>query len=296
MQPLQHISKHLSRILVSGFQLLLLLTMQNSQAQPYIDVLTVRYISSPDMSSSGKAKNPTRLDYLNLSLTLPFQFKNKKDAIIVSPFVERWNSQVQSVTQYNNYHYGLALPVGFLKSIPNSNWSILATVIFRMNDANINFHGETQWGGYLLSSWQKNAALTYKLGLYVNGDFFGLFVVPLVGIDWKINDRFNLFGVIPASLTLEYKLSDHFYTGSVFRTFTNSYHDQGPNYMRVDENQLGLFLDYYYGKRWVFNLEAGHSILRKLRGGEWRDINQNWNASDNFYFKGMIAYRLRLRK
>ena len=295
MQPSQQIcaARH---TLIAGFLLALQIAPKKPQAQPYIDVLTVRYINSPDMTSVGKTKNPTRLDYLNLSLTLPFQFKNKKDAIILSPFAERWNSQVESVSGYNNYHYGLALPIGFLKSIPHSNWSILATGIFRMNDANINFQAKTQWGGYALASWQKKASLNYKLGIYINGDFFGLFVVPLVGIDWQINDRLNLFGVLPASLTLEYKLSNHFYTGSVFRTFTNSYHDTGSKYMRVDENQLGLFLDYYYGKRWVFNLEAGHSILRKLRGGEWKNINENWNAGDNFYFKCMIAYRLRLRK
>jgi hypothetical protein len=281
--------------LITGSVLALMLCSQGIQAQPYIDILTVRYINSPEIGKPGKDKNSTRLDYFNLSLTLPFQFKNKKDAIILSPFLERWNSQVESIDQYKDYHYGLALPVGFLKSIPHSNWSILTTAIFRMNDANINFQGQTQWGGYFLASWQKTQSLNYKLGLYINSEFFGLFVIPLAGIDWKINDRFNLFGVLPASLTLEYKLSSHFFSGTVFRTFTNSYHDTGTQYMRIDENQLGLYLDYYCGKNWLFNIEAGHSILRKLRGGEWRNINQNWNAANNFYFKCMVGYRLRFR-
>jgi hypothetical protein len=281
--------------LIISIVLATMLCSMELQAQPYIDVFTVRYFYSPEIGNPGKDKNSTRLDYFNFSLTLPFQFKNKKDALILSPFLERWNSQVESISGYKDYHYGLALPVGFLKSIPHSNWTILTTAIFRMNDANINFQGETQWGGYILASWQRTQSLNYKLGLYINSEFFGLFVIPLIGLDWKINDRFNLFGVLPASLTLEYKLSKHFFSGTVFRTFTNSYHDVANQYMRVDENQLGLFLDYYYGKSWLFNIEAGHSILRKLRGGEWRNINQNWNAADNFYFKCMIAYRLRFR-
>ena len=237
-------------------------------AQPYLDLINVRYINSPDIGKVGKDKNPTRLDYFNISTTIPIEFKNKLDAFILSPFFERWSSQVQSISNFSEYHYGLALPLSFLKTIPNSNWSVLTTAIVRMNDENINREGQWQFGGILLGSYHANKDLTYKMGIYLNSEFFGLFVIPLLGIDWQINDRTNLFGVLPASLTLEYKLGRQFYTGAVFRTFTNSYHDTGPNYIRIDENQLGFFLDYYPAKKILLNLEAGHSILRKIRSGD----------------------------
>ncbi|MFI5152526.1 MAG: DUF6268 family outer membrane beta-barrel protein [Chitinophagales bacterium] len=273
----------------------LLLIFSSAESQPYIDLINVRYIGSPGNNSTSKEKNATTLNYLSVSATLPFQFKNKKDAIILTPFFERWESQVNSRDNYSPYHYGLVLPIAFLKSIPDSRWSILTMPIVRMNDAVIDTKSSWQFGGALIASYKKNDQLTYKFGAYVNGEFFGLFLIPLVGIDWKINDRNNLFGVLPASLTFEHKLNNHFYSGAVFRTFTNSYRDYDPNYWRVDENQLGIFLDSYLGSHFVLNLELGHSLFRKIRSGEKYEVNDNWNAEDGFYFKFGIAYRIRFR-
>jgi len=264
-------------------------------AQPYIDLMNVAYFNSPDLGKVGKDKNPTRLDYFSISATIPIQFRNKQNAFILSPFFERWTSKVQSITHFSEYHYGVVLPFTLLETLPHSRWTLLTTAIVRMNDADINRYGQWQLGGVILAARHLSDDLTYKLGCYLNSEFFGLFIVPLVGIDWRINGRTNLFGVLPASLTLEYKLTKPLYTGAVIRTFTNSYYDSGPNYMRIDENQLGVYLDYYPTRRILLNLEAGHSILRKIRGGEWHHINNSWNADNNVYFKFAIAYRFRTR-
>lgn len=265
-------------------------------AQPYIDIAGVRVVQSPDMGPHAKGKNATVLNYFNLSTTLPFFLKNKKDAVVISPFFERWSSTVANVYGYSQYHYGLAMPVSFLKSIPNSNWRILTTGIIRMNDVNINKNGRYQFGGALLGSYFiKDKNLSYKIGVYINSEFFGLFIIPLVGIDWQINERTNLFGVLPASLTLEHRLNRHLYTGITFRTFTNSYQDSAQTYFRVDENQFGAFLDYYINKHIVLNLEVGHSVLRKIRTGVEHKTTYDWNASNEPYFKFMLAYRIRTR-
>ena len=264
-------------------------------AQPYIDVGNVRFVNSPSTGSVGKEKNPTVLNYVSISTTLPFQFNNKRDAVILSPFFEEWTSRVSPPDKYDEHHYGLSMPVSYLKSFIHSKWSVLGTVIGRMNDAVISSQGKYQLGGVVIAGYKKNEKLTYKFGVYVNGEFFGLFLIPLVGIDWQINDRTNLFGVLPASLTLERKLSSHFYAGMVFRTFTNSYHDTGAAYFRVDENQLGIFIDTYLTKNIILNLEAGHSILRKIRTGIEHQKVTDLKADDNFYFKVSLAYRLRLR-
>lgn len=280
---------------IPGLLLLLCTKPCTSSAQPYIDLVNIAYFNSPSTGAVGKDKNQTRLDYYSISTTIPIQFKKNQDALILSPFFERWNAQVQTVTNFGNNYYGAVLPLTMLKNIPHSKWTLLTTAIVRMNDADINRFGQWQVGGAFVAARHVRPNLTYKFGFYINSEFFGLFVVPLLGIDWRINDKTNLFGVLPASLTLERKLNRQFFAGAVFRTFTNSYYDAGPNYMRVDENQLGLFLDYYPTKKLLLNIEAGHSILRKLRGGTWHQINNNWNADNNMYFKFAIAYRFRLR-
>ena len=290
-----HIVYKGSRYLAGIFCLVLFMPSHQVNAQPYIDLMNVAYFNSPDIGKLGKDKNPTRLDYFNISATIPLQFRNKQDALILSPFFERWTSQVQSVSNYNEYHYGAVLPFTLLKTLPHTKWSMLTTVIVRMNDADINRDGQCQIGGALVAARQVNSNLLYKIGFYLNSEFFGLFFVPLVGIDWRINSRANLFGVLPASLTFEYRLAKRLYTGAVCRTFTNSYHDAGPNYWRIDENQLGVYLDYYPTKRILLNAELGHSVLRKIRSGTWHQINNSWNADNNMYFKFALAYRFRIR-
>jgi hypothetical protein len=163
-----------------------------------------------------------------------------------------------------------------------------------MNDEKIDNHGSLQVGGAALMFFKKKADLTWKFGLYVNGELFGLFIIPLAGIDWKIDDRSNLFGVLPANLTYERKMNNWIYSGFTFRTFTNSYaRDTG--YWRIDENQLGAFTDLYITRHIVLNGEIGSSILRKIRTGTERKAKENWNVKDNLYFKISLAYRMRFR-
>ena len=88
-------------------------------------------------------------------------------------------------------------------------------------------------GGVLLAGYTKNTNLKYKFGVYVNNEFFGVFVMPLAGIDWRINDRNNLFGILPGRLTFELKLNNNFYAGANFRAITNSYRLDNGNYLQI---------------------------------------------------------------
>ena len=258
-------------------------------AQPYIDLINCRYTNSPGFLSKS---NKNVLDYANITATLPLKFKNS-DVLIVSPFLEKWMAAVEPERPIEKY-YGLGLPVSYLKNFKGSKTSLIMTAILRMNDQQIDHDGKLQIGGAALLFTKKKETLTWKFGLYVNGDLFGLFVIPLAGIDWKIDEKSNLFGILPANLTYERKLNKSIYYGLNFRTFTNSYaRDTG--YWRVDENQLGAFGDLYIMKHVVFNVETGSSILRKIRTGVERKANENWNIHDNIYFKISLAYRMRFR-
>ena len=260
-------------------------------SQPYIDLINCRYTASPGFFSTS---NKNELKYASINTTLPLKFKNT-DVLIFSPFAEKWMATVEPEHPTESY-YGIALPISYLKNFKGSNTSLITTAILRMNDQKINANGKLQIGGAALLLAKKNETLTWKFGLYVNGELFGLFVIPLAGIDWKIDDKSNLFGVLPANLTYERKANKRVYYGLNFRTFTNSYaRDTIPGYWRVDENQLGAFTDLYLTKNIVFNVEAGSSILRKIRTGVERKADDNWNIHDNIYFKISLAYRMRFR-
>ncbi len=264
-------------------------------AQPYIDVVNVHYCKSPDIGFFNHNKIATDLNYFSASTTLPVLFKNKKDAIILSPYYEQWESKIKDVKSFRKNHFGIGLPISYLKSL-DSKWSILVTPIVRINDTTFGAKSQLQFGGALLATHKSiDGKFTYKFGIYTNEDLFGLFVMPLAGIDWQINSKTSLFGVLPGSMTLEHELKRQLYYGATFRAFTNSYTDLN-QYWRIDENQLGLFADYYLTKKIVVNIETGHSILRKIRTGVKNKTRTDWRANDNAYLKLALAYRLRFAK
>ena len=264
-----------------------------STAQPYLDLVNVRYSRSPDLSFVSPSSAETDITYINISTTLPLVFKNK-DAVILSPYFEIWKLSLKG--EKKNY-YGLILPVSYLKQF-NQQWSLLSTIILRGNDSGVYQQMRKQIGGAVILSRQIKPGLTLKGGLYVNDELFGLFVMPLAGIDWQIDDRNVLFGVLPGSLTYLHRSGNFLSYGANFRAQTNSYYRPVKNFTRIDENQLGTFLDLYFTQRIVLNMEAGFSIMRKVRTAKNSYCNCKYvpyEVNDNLYFKVAFAYRMPLR-
>jgi hypothetical protein len=231
-----------------------------------------------------------------INTSIPIKLNKGKDAVIISPYVEKWMVKSPGQNDSSQSYYGLGLPITLIKKLKNNKWSIQSTLILRVNTESIKKKRGLQTGGQILLTYKASENLTYQFGLYANDELFGLFILPRIGIDWIINNRTNLFGVFPGNLTFEYKLKSRFYTGFVLRTITNSYADAKNSYWRVNENQLGAYLDSYLTKNIVLNLEAGHSVLRKLRSGNYElQSPYDWKVNDAYYIRLLLAYRLRLR-
>ncbi len=280
-------------LFITNTVIVALLFSYKTIAQPYLDIVNLKYSISPQAGLINQNKNDIKIQYYGIGTNLPIQFKNKKDAVIFSPFFEAWSLKINKNNRQN--YYSVALPVSLSKTIPNTKCGILLTGIIRINDSSINRKTKMQVGGAFIISYKRNENLTWKLGLYINNELFGIFVMPLAGIDWKINERNNLFGVLPGNLTYEHKINKTFYYGANFRAITNSY-AKSNGYWRIDENQLGLYLDTYFNKNLVLNMEAGHSLLRKIRTGVKDNFKLDENVNDNFYLKLVFAYRVRFIK
>lgn len=269
------------------------LTPIKANAQPYLDIINIKYSISPDAGIFNRNKNGNKLQFLGAGTNIPVQFKNKKDAVIFSPFFESWTSNVGHKKTRNVYSIGI--PVTLSKSLPGNRWNIQVTGIIRLNDSSLKKDPGLQVGGALIAAYAKSEDITWKFGCYVNNEFFGIFMVPLLGINWNIGQKDKLFGILPGNLTYEHRINKKFYYGANFRAITNSF-NLSNKYWRIDENQLGIYLDSYLGKNMVLNIEAGHSLFRKIRTGI-KDIKKNdLKVNDNLYFRTSFAYRVRFSK
>ena len=274
-------------------------------AQPYLDIAKLNYSYSPKQGVNEKTSS-VRSNFFTADVTFPIELKRDGDAFIINPFFTNNVGEV-STTDFHVISGGLFL--GFLKKDILKNWNLLSSFIVRQNkEAEVKSDDNWQYGAVILTTWKKSQDLSFKFGLYYNKEFFGNYFMPLIGLDWEIDSKNNLFGVLPGNMIFEHKVTSKFYYGFAFRALTNSYREEtidpcfsgdcsARNYLRIDDNPLGIYADTYLSKKIVFSAEAGYTILRRYRYG-FKGENFHFKTdykNDNFYFKASLAYRLRLR-
>jgi hypothetical protein len=288
------------------FYIVIAIISKNCFAQPYIDLAKAYYGYSPASGLSQK-NTPIRSGYYNISLTAPLKLQQDGDAIILNPFFDHNEGKV-SGKNFDLISEGAS--IGFLNKIKNSDWDVFTALILRRNkEADKKINDDWQYGGAILTTYEKNKSLTLKFGLYYNKEFFGNFLMPLAGIDWKINEKDNLFGVLPGNMTFEHKVNHCFYDGAVFRAITSSYRlltadpcslgdCNGKDYLRIKDNQTGAFIDLYLSNRIVATLEIGYTAFRDYRYGFKGDVLhlKTDHNNDNYYFRLSLNYRIRFRE
>lgn len=268
-------------------------------SQPYIDVVNVSYLQSRSTDLLSKEKNSFGFDWWNASLSLPFVLKDSSTFIMGVSFNEL-NFNKEAPLFINN-EKDLNGSLTYQVQWKNKKWKTAFVFLTRYSHGffdELNNIDGWQWGGAVLNTLSLKENIKIKFGIYGNLEYFGPYIIPLAGIDWRINQKWNVFGVLPGSMAIEYKATRFFHTGLSFRGITTSYLPMYQHYsLRVDDNYLKAFFDFYVAKKHMFSFEAGHSVLRKLRwsyrsGGE-TDYT-NLNVSDGYFFRVVYAFRIRL--
>jgi len=276
--------------------LLLILTPAIS-AQPYLDLGQVAYSASP-------GGDPKTFNHLRAQVNIPLVFKDSSNFIFNPIWEERW---IQISEQSEKLRLrGFITWFTYSRSLAEK-WSAMIAFIPRWNgEPDVQFSKGFQVGGALLMTYEKRPGLQFKFGMYYNREFWGNFFMPLLGLDWTINKKQRLFGVLPGYFTYENRLSKRISWGGNFRTFTNSYKlgntfslPPVSDFIRIDDNQLGAYTDVYLTPKLALTAEAGYSILRKVRAGYGKTSKEEYIVMSNNsapYFRVTLQYRIRLDK
>ena len=282
--------------------LLLTLTigyLHTTYAQPYLDNGQGIYTASP-----GKNGQPSQFNHQRILANLPVISKKDSSFFLLNPIWER-RLITENDSSGSFMVRGLITWLSYTRNF-GKKWSVQLSAIPRfMGTVSLQYSQGFQMGGAFLVSHKPRPGLKYQLGMYYNKELFGNFFLPLLGIDWKINARSNLFGVLPGYLVYENRISKKLSWGGNFRTFTSTYriagHDNnyGDDYLRVQDNQLGIYTDIYLMPKLVLNAEAGHTVMRRIATGLSENPGRNHehilSDKDNFYFRLTLQYRLRFR-
>jgi hypothetical protein len=266
----------------------------SATAQPYLDLGQAAIHASP-------GGDPKTFTHFRAQANLPLIMKDSSIIVINPVWEERW---IRINDQSAPMHLRSFITwLTYTRSI-SDKWSAMLAFIPRWNgETSIQFSEGFQAGGAALLTYKKNPSLQFKFGVYYNSEFWGNFFMPLLGLDWTINKKQRLFGILPGYFTYEYRINKRFSWGGNFRTFTNSY-KLGPdlsstvaNFVRIDDNQLGAYADVYLMPKIVLSAEAGYSIMRKVRTGYGKTSNEEYSILSNNsapYIRLTLQYRIRL--
>ncbi len=277
------------------------------EAQPFADILSFNYQTfSANYQDSTKWKNKTD-DYF-LNFFLPKQFKNG-NTFLLRLNSEMLNSTITPDSSYSNRLSSISMPLGMKLVSKNKKWETIVLVIpkiasdFKDKVDSYDF----QYGGIFLEHFVPSEKLKIKLGIYYNREAFGNFIIPLVGVDWKVNNRVNLYGILPSNYKVEFNLiKNKLYTGLNFKSFTRSFRLSQKNnydYVRYDEMQIKLFVDCFVVPKVLVFAEVGYSLSRS----PWQHKYGTTDKKEAYYGNPIytpiknypiisvgIAYRVRL--
>lgn len=268
-----------------------IITTVSAIAQPYFDIGNISGQQSKPFDAVKKNKEYLSFTSFLNALNIPVNLKNE-NKLLISPSFElhQYDFAASDAEVYN-----AALPLTFLNQWKNKKWKTAFVFIPRINKSKYySLAGDAfQPGGAILNTFTLKENLKLKFGLYYNSEFFGNYYLPLAGIDWNINKKLNLFGVLPNALTLEWKNAKDFHTGISFRGITASYRMGTNTWLKVEDNYVKVFVDYYFVPRHVLFCEAGHSVLRKFTSGISTQII-DLEVAQGWLIRAGYAFRIRL--
>ena len=269
-----------------------------SSAQPFIDIASVYFQQSPS-DNMNSSKSPMNTQLTSVFLNLPIQIDS--DYIVINPVYENYRLSVSSETLPINLT-AIYMPVAWIHQFKSSRWSTTMMAIPRLSSdlAKPLDGNDFQMGGIALATYKKKETLKYSFGAYYNSEYFGNYYIPLLGIDWNISNKWNLFGTLPITLNLEYKMNKTIHAGFGLNLLTNSYRIENKDFLRIDDYNAKFIFDIYLMKNQVISLETGHSLFRQYRMGTMEggkpDYMNDMNVSDGYQFRLAYIFRLRTDK
>jgi hypothetical protein len=248
------------------FLILFAIITNNLFAQPFADILNFNCQTfSANYQDSTHWKNKTDNYFFNLFLPKNFKSGN---TLLIRLNSELINSTISPDSSYSSTLSSISMPIGMKLISKNKKWETVLLVIpkFASDFKDVIDKYDFQYGAIFLEQFVSSDKLKIKLGVYYNREAFGNFFVPLVGLDWQINDRVNLYGVLPTNYKLEFNLlKNKLYTGINFKSFTRSFRLSEKNnydYVRYDEMQMKVFVDYFVVPKVLVFAELGYSLSR----------------------------------
>jgi hypothetical protein len=296
------------------FTLVLSIFIMHLHAQDYVDLAKMHYANTP-VNQFDTTTNGTRVQELGLDLTLPFVLKNG-NAIITGLYAESISTKVSPHLSNLSSVYTTNLKLG-MNFKYGEKWEGTYVLLPKLSsDFKAIGKQDFQFGAFALFKYKKHDNFKYKFGMYYNGELFGPFFVPILGLYYRSpNKKFETNLALPISADANYAFNDWFRAGMNFFAFVRTYHLNEPyqgnpdNYLAKTTNEIYGYLQFHIKKSILLQTKVGYSIGRNYRvydtkdkitwglsafkfGDDRKQLNADF--SDGLIFRVKLIYRYHL--
>ncbi len=162
--------------------------------------------------------------------------------------------------------YSISAMAGYCAQV-NAKLSLSALLIPLFNtDLKAADASDVHFGAVVRSNYRVKENFQLKFTLGYRQQYYGPQYIVFVGADWKLGDRWRVFGDLPNNATVAYKVSGKSNCGLHYASggYTSFRLTQQGRYLLYNYAQPGLFYEHYVTNTIALRATAYYSILRNM--------------------------------
>lgn len=244
------------------FLLLPLLTF----AQGYIEGVNISYEHLPMKIETPRGDQKFTGSNFKVSTTTPiFLTPNKSKYLLVGANLEAFNFSGTHTDFEVEQVYSISPTLGYSTMVSKSfNLTALFTPFLNSDYKDVK-GSDIKFGAVLRGSWKVSDHLTWRGILGYRRQFYGPQYIVLVGMDWKVNDKWRIFGDLPHSTTVSYAVNEKVNTGFNLFVQQSTYRLKNQErYFEYNTVNPGLFAEYYVSSNWAVRATAAYTLIRNM--------------------------------
>jgi hypothetical protein len=237
-----------------------------SFGQGYIEGINISYEHMPMKIDSSSGDQKFTGNNLKVSATVPlFLTPDKSRYLIVGGNLEAFNFSGTHPDFGVKRVYSISPTFGY-STMMSKSLNLTALLTPTMNSDYKNVQGsDIKFGAVIRGSWKANEKITWKAILGYRRQFYGPQYVVLIGIDWKVNEKWQIFGDVPHSLTASYAINQTTNTGFNLFVQNSTYRlNNMDRYFEYNTVNPGIFLERYVSSKWAVRATAAYTLIRNM--------------------------------
>lgn len=237
-----------------------------SFGQGYIEGVNISYEHMPMKIETPLGDQKFTGSNLKVATTIPiFLTPDKSKYLLVGGNLEAFNFSGTHPDFEVKRVYSISPTLGYSTMVSKSfNLTALFTPFMNSDYKDVK-SADIRFGAIVRGSWKVSDHLTWKGILGYRSQFYGPQYIVLAGIDWKVNDKWQIFGDLPHHITVSYAVNEKINTGFNLFVQQSTYRlNNQDRYFEYNTVNPGLFAEYYISSKWAVRATAAYTLIRNM--------------------------------